>query len=71
MKSRLEYVGGSSAKFYEVTTSGNEVSIRFGRLGTAGQTQTKTLADDYAAAKHADRLIGSKLAKGYRLTSAC
>jgi predicted DNA-binding WGR domain protein len=71
MKRYLEFVGGSSAKFYEVSTSGNQVTIRFGRIGTEGQTQVKTLADADAATQHADRLIASKLAKGYRETVAC
>jgi len=64
-KRRLEFVGGSSAKFYEVTVEGNDVTICFGRLGTGGQTQSKTFPDNLAAAKHADKLIHEKLAKGY------
>ena len=64
-------MGGSSAKFYEVGTSGSQVTIRFGRIGTAGQTQVKTLADAEAATGHAERLIESKLAKGYKKTVAC
>ena len=71
MKRYFEFVGGSSAKFWECSVSGNEVAVRFGRIGTEGQTQVKTLADANAAAKHADTLIRSKLAKGYRETVAC
>jgi predicted DNA-binding WGR domain protein len=66
----FEFVGGSSAKFYELSTSDNEVTVRFGRIGTEGQTQVKTLADADAAAKHADKQIASKLAKGYLETVA-
>ena len=68
MKRYFEFIGGSSAKFWEASVSGNEVTVRFGRLGTAGQTQVKTLADAVAATKHAEKLIGQKLAKGYRET---
>ncbi len=71
MKRYFDFIGGSSAKFYEVGTSGNEVTIRFGRIGTEGQTQVKTLPDADAAMQHADRLIDSKLAKGYRETVPC
>jgi len=71
MKRYLEFIGGSSAKFYEVAVSGNRVTIRFGRIGTEGQTQTKTLPNADAAATHAERLMASKLAKGYRETVAC
>ena len=71
MKRYFEFVGGSSAKFWECGVSGNEVTVRFGRIGTNGQTQTKTLDDADAATKHAEKLIGSKLKKGYQETVAC
>ena len=53
-----------------MAVSGSEVTIRFGRIGTEGQTQVKTLADADAAAKHAEKQINSKLAKGYLETIA-
>lgn len=65
MKRYFEFVGGSSAKFWEATVSGNTVTVRFGRIGTDGQTQVKTLADTDAATKHAEKLITEKTAKGY------
>jgi predicted DNA-binding WGR domain protein len=71
MKRYFEFVGGNSAKFWEIGTSGNEVTVRFGRIGTEGQTQVKTLADAAAATKHAEKLIAQKLAKGYQETAAC
>jgi predicted DNA-binding WGR domain protein len=61
----FEFVGGSSAKFWAISRSGNRVTIRFGRIGTAGQTQTKELPSDQAAQTHANKLIDSKMAKGY------
>jgi len=71
MKRYFEFVDGSSAKFYELSISGNQVTIRFGRIGTAGQTQAKTLANADAAIAHAERLVESKLAKDYKETVAC
>ena len=71
MKRYFEFVGGGSEKFWEAAVSGNKVTVRFGRIGTAGQTQTKVLADADAATKHAERLIAQKLAKGYHETVAC
>lgn len=71
MKRYFEFVGGSSAKFYELHTSGNQVTVRFGRIGTEGQTQLKTLANARAATQHAEKLAAAKLAKGYRETVAC
>lgn len=70
-KRYFEFVGGTSAKFWEATVSGNEVTVRFGRIGTQGQTQTRTLPDAEAAGRHAEKLIASKTAKGYRETVAC
>ena len=70
MKRHFEFVGGSSAKFWEIEILGNEVTVRYGRIGTEGQTQTKTLPDAEAAARHAEKLIASKTAKGYLETVA-
>lgn len=60
---RFEYVEGSSSKFWEISVQGAEVIVRFGRLGTAGQKQAKTLSD--AASRHAEKLIAEKTKKGY------
>jgi DNA ligase 1 len=66
MKRRFEFVEGSSAKFWEISTNRADVTVTFGRLGTDGQTQTKTLPDAEAAAKHVTKLIGEKTKKGYQ-----
>src|SRR5687767_1175626 len=47
----FEFVGGKSSKFWEVSQSGNEMTTRWGRIGTDGQSKTKTFADAAAAAK--------------------
>ena len=65
MKRYFEFVEGSSAKFWEISQSGKDVTVRFGKIGTNGQTQTKTLADADAATKHAEKLIKEKTGKGY------
>lgn len=62
---RFEFVGGGSAKFWEIGHDGSEVTVHFGRLGTNGQTQTKDLGSETAAAAHVAKLIDEKLAKGY------
>jgi predicted DNA-binding WGR domain protein len=69
MPRHFEFVEGSSSKFWEVAVSGNDVTVRFGRIGTGGQTQTKTFADGEKAQKHAEKLIAEKTGKGYRETS--
>lgn len=69
MRRYFEFVGGTSAKFWEVALNHTEVTVRFGRIGTGGQTQRKSLADSAAAAAHAEKLITAKVAKGYRLAA--
>lgn len=61
----LEFISGSSRKFWEISVSGNSFTVRFGRIGTSGQTQTKTFADEPTAKQEADRLVTEKLKKGY------
>ena len=68
MTRRFEFIGGTSAKFWEVTIVGKDVTVRYGRLGTSGQAQAKSFPDDAKAQKHADKLITEKLGKGYRET---
>jgi DNA ligase-1 len=62
---RFEFSEGSSNKFWEVTVRGSKMTVRFGRIGTAGQSSVKTFANDAAAAREADKLIQQKLGKGY------
>jgi predicted DNA-binding WGR domain protein len=61
----FEFIGGSSRKFWEVSMQGNSFTVRFGRLGTAGQSQTKTFTDDATASREAESLVAEKLKKGY------
>ena len=62
---RFEFQGGSSQKFWEIALSGNSFTVRFGRIGTAGQSQSKTFPDVAKASREADALIVEKLKKGY------
>ena len=61
----LEFVRGSSSKFWEITLSGDRYSVRFGRIGTTGQEQTKAFSSPGEARRQALRALDSKLAKGY------
>jgi len=63
---RFEFSEGSSQKFWEITVSSTETTVRFGRIGTDGQTSVKSFADAATAAKQADKLIKEKVGKGYR-----
>jgi len=66
MNERVEFSEGSSNKFWEVEVSGNEVTTRWGRIGTAGQTRSKTYADGAAALREAQTQLASKLKGGYQ-----
>jgi predicted DNA-binding WGR domain protein len=63
---RLEYRQGTSSKFWEVRVHGTQLTVRFGRIGSHGQTRTKMFANESAAQTHAERLIAEKRGKGYR-----
>jgi uncharacterized protein (TIGR02996 family) len=59
------YSDAKSHKFWNVEVQGNTLTVTYGRIGSAGQTQTKTFADAARARKEHDKLVKEKLAKGY------
>ncbi|HKA06510.1 MAG TPA: DNA ligase [Gemmataceae bacterium] len=64
-KRYFEFIEGTSSKFWEVSVSGNDVTTRWGRIGTDSQSKTKTYADAAKAQAEADKLIEEKTGKGY------
>ena len=62
---RFEFTAGNSAKFWEISQDGLNIIIRFGRIGTNGQTQTKTFDTSERAARERSKLVAEKLKKGY------
>lgn len=66
---RFEFDDGASSKFWEVAVSGVEVTVRFGKTGANGQTQTKAFADAAAAERHVEKLVEEKTGKGYQETT--
>jgi len=62
---RFEFTGGSSNKFWEISVNGSEVTTRWGRNGTDGQTKTKEFASDEKALSEHDKQIRGKTKKGY------
>ena len=65
MKRYFEYTDEKSNKFWEIDMDGTSVTVRYGRIGASGQTQTKTFPDAAAAQKHHDKLVEEKTEKGY------
>lgn len=54
-------------KFWEISKDGSEVTVRFGKIGSNGQTKTKDYGDDDKAQKEYDKLVREKTKKGYEL----
>jgi len=65
---RLEFSDGKSNKFWEVEVQGTEVTTRWGKIGTAGQTKTKDLGTAAKALAHSEKQLKSKIKKGYAET---
>jgi predicted DNA-binding WGR domain protein len=63
----LELVDGTSNKFWEIdyTDGDGEFTVTWGRIGTAGQTQTKEFATSDKAATEYAKLVAEKTKKGY------
>jgi len=54
----------------KVTINGADLTVRFGKIGTNGQTTLKSLASADAAQVESAKLISSKTKKGYVETSS-
>ncbi|WP_294953366.1 DUF6138 family protein [uncultured Gilliamella sp.] len=65
MKKYLEYSDLQSNKFWYITQQDESLTIVFGKVGTKGQTQVKTFSSPADAEKEANKLIKSKIKKGY------
>ena len=62
---RFEYVDEKSSKFWEIRVSGGDTEVRYGKIGTAGQTQIKSFESPEIAQKRADKLVAEKAGNGY------
>ncbi|MFS2053179.1 WGR domain-containing protein, partial [Variovorax sp. CT11-76] len=63
---RFELIEGTASKFWEVEQAENDLNIRWGRIGTAGQSQTKSFADAAKTATALTKLVSEKTGKGYK-----
>jgi predicted DNA-binding WGR domain protein len=66
---RFEFADEKSSKFWSIRLSGMEVEVKYGRIGSEGQSQNKTFETLEAAHKHAEKLIAEKTGKGYHETT--
>jgi predicted DNA-binding WGR domain protein len=61
----FEFVDDSSSKFWEITLNGNDVTTCWGRIGSDGQSKTKSFGSPEKAQAEYDKLIAEKTEKGY------
>jgi predicted DNA-binding WGR domain protein len=61
----LEFSDGKSHKFYEISLNKTEVTIRYGRIGTKGQSAHTVYNTPEQARAEATKKIHEKLKKGY------
>lgn len=66
----FEFTDDASSKFWSIEVVGAYYQVKFGKIGSKGQTQRKTFAANAEAQADADRLIREKLKKGYVETTA-
>ena len=62
---RFELVEGTSSKFWEIALDGTSFTVRFGRIGTQGQSQEKSWPTADKAKSEHDKLVAEKTKKGY------
>jgi predicted DNA-binding WGR domain protein len=62
----FHFQDGSSNKFWKIELGANSYTVQFGRIGTAGQTQTKEFSSEAAARAAHDKLVTEKIKKGYK-----
>jgi cell wall assembly regulator SMI1/predicted DNA-binding WGR domain protein len=61
----FEFTSGTSNKFWEVSSEGVEMMTRYGKVGTKGQTTTKSFDTTEKAAAEAAKVIAKKVKDGY------
>lgn len=65
-KRYFEFSDGTSSKFWEIDRDGSDVTTRWGRIGTDGQSKTKSFDSEAQAENEYNKLIAEKTSKGYK-----
>ncbi len=65
----FQFSDAKSHKFWNIDVSGNSFTVTYGKVGTAGQSQTKSFPTPAKAQEAADKLIKEKTGKGYLETT--
>ena len=66
----FKYSDDKSYKFWKIDLEGSTYTVRFGRIGTKGQTKTKEYPSPEAAQQAYDKIIAEKLREGYVETTS-
>lgn len=64
-KRYFECTDDGAAKFWEISMDGNDVTTRWGKIGTNGQQKTKSFASEDKARAEYEKLLAEKSGKGY------
>jgi len=65
MQKHLTFQDEKSSKFWKIETCGKSFTVKFGKIGTSGQTQNKEFESEEMCLKEAEKLVAEKLKKGY------
>ncbi|MCL2325918.1 MAG: WGR domain-containing protein, partial [Proteobacteria bacterium] len=63
---RYELIEGTSSKFWEIELTGSSFTTTYGKIGTSGQSATKSFDSDEKARKEHDKIVAEKVKKGYK-----
>ena len=66
MKRRFTFKDEKSSKFWEIESKDKEFTVTFGKIGTDGQSKTKTYSTAADCDKEVKKLISEKTKKGYK-----
>jgi len=66
MEKYFRYTDDSSDKYWEIIFEENRLQVFFGKIGSAGRIEEKKYATSEECLKEVDKLIKSKLKKGYQ-----
>ncbi|MDP4181536.1 MAG: WGR domain-containing protein, partial [Bacillota bacterium] len=65
-KRYFEFTQGTSNKFWEIEFSDSSFKVRWGRIGTTGQTKEKNFESKAETLKKGEQLVKEKIKEGYR-----
>ncbi len=67
---KLGFSEGNTDKFWQIERVGCEVQLKWGRSGTAGQSQVKNFGSEAEAEQFLEQMRKAKLKKGYRVLAS-